>query len=52
MNAVGTAAPESFATLHGEYARICLELGVRPLPPETVAELLADLDDDAPPTMH
>jgi len=52
MNAVGTAAPESFAALYGDYARTCLEMGVRPLPPEAVAELLAALDGDYLPTIH
>jgi hypothetical protein len=45
-------APECFAALYGEYAKTCLEMGVRPLPPEDVVELLAALDGATAPTIH
>lgn len=37
-------ATESFAALYGDYARTCIEMGIRPLPPEAMAALLAALD--------
>jgi hypothetical protein len=45
-------AVESFATLYGDYARTCIEMGVRPLPPEALAALLMKLDVAAAPTLH
>lgn len=44
-------AAEYFAALYGDYARTCLEMGVRQLSPEAVADLLAAIDDDAPQTI-
>ena len=43
---------ESFANLYGDYARTCIEAGIRPLSPEALAALLADLDPSNDRTLH
>jgi len=45
-------ALEYFAVLYGDYARICLEMGVQPLSPVAVADLLAAIDVSTFPTIH
>lgn len=45
-------ALEPFAGLHGDYARICVEMGIRPLSPEEMAALLTALDVSDVPSLH
>ena len=51
-NTLGMDTTASFATLYGDYARTCIEAGIRPLSPETLAALLADLDVSYDRTLH
>ena len=45
-------ATESLAALYGDYARTCIEMGIRPLSPEALAALLAALDVPDDRTLH
>jgi hypothetical protein len=43
---------ESFAALYGDYARECVEKGIRPLLPQELAARLTDLDVPEDRTLH
>jgi hypothetical protein len=49
---LGMDALESFAAVYGEYARTCIEIGVRPLSPEELAALLAAIDIPDDHSLH